>query len=119
MDTKAFDFLCSLCYCLGASVSVNCGLEFRLIGLDVSSCLVVVVCFFTQRTTPKRSFDLVGFFRNELLHIGLLIDIDRKASVSQLSHEHKLASIKVYQVILLNHQLGVGELLGGRILVLF
>lgn len=93
-------------------------LEFRLISRDVSSCLVVMICFLSQRGASKSAFDLVGFFRYELLDIVLLINIDGKAGVSQLSHERKLATVKVYQFIFLNNQLSMGELLGRRILVL-
>jgi len=92
-------------------------LKVRLISRDVSSCLVVMICFLSQRSAPKSGFDLVRFFRDELFHIILLIDIDGKASVSQLSHDRELATVKVDQFIFLDNQLSMGELLGCRILV--
>jgi len=65
----------------------------------------------------KSGFDLVRFFRDQLFHIILLIDIDGETGVSQLTHERKLAAVKVNQFSFLHNQLSMCELLACRILV--
>ena len=117
VDTKAFDLLCGRLCCLCTSPAVDLMLEVRLISRDVGSCLVVVVCFLSQRSASKTGFDLVRFFRDELFHVILLINIDGETGVSQLSYERKLATVKVNQFTFLYNQLSMSELLGRSILV--